>query len=101
MTTKSLPEKRLERYTLKYPEEVLMVAATISGETDQIMIFRGFSSSLMRPTAFDPDVLVLPADAEIEAIDRLQGPYNPAQPTYLEKGISWDVMDARLRELGI
>lgn len=91
----------MERYTLKYPEEVLMVTATISGETDQIAIFRGFSSSLMRPTAFDPDVPVLPEEAEIESIDRLQGPYDPAQPVYLEQGIAWEVLDARFRALGI
>jgi len=39
------------------------------GESDQIAIFKGFSSSLMRPTAFDPEVPVLPDKAKILTID--------------------------------
>lgn len=94
-------ERRLEQYTLKRPQEVLLVTVAIAGETDQVMIFKGFSSSLMRPTAFDPDVPVLPDDAEIVAIDRLQGPYNPAAPRYLEQGVTWNDMQSRLIELGL
>lgn len=44
--------KRLEQYTIKRPQEVLLVTVEIAGEEDQIAIFKGFSSSLMRPTAF-------------------------------------------------
>ena len=44
---------QLESYTLKRPQEVLIVHAQVAGEPDQIVIFRGFSSSLMRPTAFE------------------------------------------------
>lgn len=93
--------QRLEGYTIKHPNEVLLVTAQIDEEMDQIAIYRGFSSSLMRPTAFDPDVPVLPENGEIITIDRLQGPYDPSQPRYLEQGLSWDVMAQRLDALGI
>lgn len=95
------PGLRMEQYTLKHPQEVLLVTATVDGKPDQVAIFRGFSSSLMRPTAFDPEIPVLPEDCEIVAIDRLRGPFNPAQPQYIEQGISWATMDARLKELDL
>jgi len=101
MVAKTSPGFRLEQYTLKHPKEVLLVSATVDGEPDQVAIFRGFSSSLMRPTAFDPEVPVLPEDCEIVGIDRLQGPYNPAQPEYIEQGLSWETMDQRLQDLGL
>jgi hypothetical protein len=83
------PGKRLEQYTLLYPKEVLLVKAEIDGEPDEISIFKGFSSSLMRPTAFDPDIPVLPEGAVIHAIDRLLSPYNPAQPHFIQQNLSW------------
>lgn len=89
--------QRLEKYTIKHPDEVLLVTVTISGEADQIVIFRGFSSSLMRSTAFDPDVPVLPDDSEIISIDRLAAPYNPEHPRYLAQGLSWETMEAYLQ----
>lgn len=92
---------RLEQYTMKRPQEVLLVTIEIAGEPDQIAIFKGFSSSLMRSTAFDPDVPVLPDTAAIVSIDRLRGPLNPAQPDYLEQGLSWDEMQARLGQMGL
>lgn len=92
---------RLEQYTLQRPQEVLIVKANIAGEEDEIAIFRGFSSSLMRPTAFDVDVPVLPQDAKILSIDRLQGPYNPANPQYLEQGLSWEDFLQVLSQLGL
>jgi hypothetical protein len=95
------PGHRLEKYTAKRPQEVLVVSAEIAGELDKIMIFKGFSSSLMRPTAFDPDVPVLPADAKIIAIDRVQGPYNPANPRYLQQGLTWEAMQPLLSEVGV
>lgn len=44
------PVKRLEQYTIKRPQEVLLVTIEIFSEPDKIAIFKGFSSSLMRPT---------------------------------------------------
>ncbi|MEO1148768.1 MAG: hypothetical protein AAFY26_24640 [Cyanobacteria bacterium J06638_22] len=101
MAETNAPGIRMEQYTLKHPKEVLIVTAVIDGEPDQVAIFRGFSSSLMRPTAFDPEVPVLPTNCEIVAVDRLQGPYDPAQPQYIEKGITWETMDTRLQDLGL
>ena len=61
----------------------------------------GFSSSLMRPTAFDPDIAILPDDAIIVAIDRIASPYNPESPRYIQQGISWQAMEALLLEVGV
>ncbi|QYO63091.1 hypothetical protein [Leptolyngbya sp. 7M] len=92
---------RLEQYTLKRPQEVLIVTAEIDGEPDQITIFKGFSSSLMRPTDFDPDVPMLPAGTQIIAIDRLQSPYNPLTPRYIQQGLSLSEMEVLLQEVGV
>ncbi len=92
---------RLEQYTIKRPSEVLLVAAEISGESDQILIFKGFSSSLMRPTAFDPDVPVLPASARIVSIDRVKSPYNLDAPCYIQQGLTWETMEPLLAEVGV
>lgn len=92
---------RLEQYTAKCPHEVLLVTAEIEGELDQIAIFKGYSSSLMHPTAFDPDIPVLPDSAKIITIDRLEGPYDPHQPSYLQKGLSWEEFQLLLSEVGV
>ncbi len=99
MTTSA--SKRLEAYTLKKPQEVLIVEANIAGESDRLVIFKGFSSSLMRPTAFDPDVPILPPEAKIIKIDRLRSPYNPDSPHYLQQNLTWEEMELLLREVGI
>lgn len=93
--------KRLEQYTLKYPNEVLVVSAVVEGEVDQVLIFKGFSSSLMRSTAFDPDVPVLPDGSEIRSIDRLEGPYDPAAPRYLAQNLSQQDMENLLSAAGV
>lgn len=92
---------RLEQYTQKRPTEVLLVSAAIAGEPDQIMIFKGFSSSLMRPTAFDPDIPVLPEHAVIVHIDRLRSPYIPDYPQYIQAGLTWDQMELHLHEVNV
>jgi hypothetical protein len=93
--------RRLEQYTIKRPQEVLIVTAEIAGEEDQIAIFKGFSSSLMRPTAFDPDVPVLPPEAKIVAINRVASPYNPDAPRYLQQGLTWETMQQLLSDAGV
>lgn len=94
-------ERRLEQYTLKRPQEVLLVRAEIAGEPEEVVIFRGFSSSLTRPTDPDPDVPVLPESARIIAIDRLRSPYDPEHPQYLETGLTIAAMTALLIEMGV
>ena len=48
-------------------------------EAFELLIFRGFSSSLSHPTGFDPDQPALPATARIAAAELLAGPLNPSQ----------------------
>jgi hypothetical protein len=48
-------------------------------EPFELLIFRGFSSSLSHPTGFDPDQPALPATAEMGAAELLAGPLNPSQ----------------------
>jgi hypothetical protein len=93
--------ERLEQYTIKRPQEVLLVNAEVEGEEDQVMVFKGFSSSLMRPTAIDPDVPVLPNDAKVLLVDRLHGPYEPNNPTYIEQGIDPARLEKLLQEAGV
>lgn len=98
-------EKRLEQYTLKHPEEVLIVKVQWTDcqgqdEVDEVTVFKGFSSSLMRPTAFDPDTPIIPADAEVLSVDRLRSPYNPSQPQVIEEGLRWDQFAALLAQEG-
>ncbi|WP_416673211.1 DUF7734 family protein [Egbenema bharatensis] len=92
---------RLEQYTLKRPQEVLLVTIEDQGDTDQIAIFKGFSSSLMRSTDFDPDIPVLPATAKIMTVDRLQSPYTPQSPRYIQQGLSAEEMHQLLAEVGV
>jgi hypothetical protein len=97
----SLLEKRLERYTLKHPEEVLLVIVQYADEMDEVTIFKGFSSSLMRQTAFDPDVPIISAEAVVLSVDRFRSPYNPSQPQVIEQGLSWEEFSALLELDGI
>ncbi|MDJ0575061.1 MAG: hypothetical protein QNJ65_07820 [Xenococcaceae cyanobacterium MO_234.B1] len=93
---------RLEKYTMKRREEVLMVEVeTISGEPDTIVIYNGFSSSLMRPTNYDPDIPVIENDAKIISIDRLASPYDPVNPTYIQTGLTLSEMEKLLAETGV
>jgi hypothetical protein len=73
----------------------------ISDEQDKVAIFKGFSSSLMLPTAFDPEIPVIPDEAKIISIDRIASPYNPEAPRYIERQISWEAMQAILAEVGV
>ncbi|MDY7024587.1 MAG: hypothetical protein SWJ54_25110 [Cyanobacteriota bacterium] len=93
--------RRLEQYTEKCPQEVLIVQIESEGEVDEIAIFKGFSSSLMRPTAFDPDVPILPDEAKIIKIDRVASPYNPVEPRYLQQGLTWDTIQPLLSQMGV
>jgi hypothetical protein len=93
--------KRLEQYTIKKPEEVLLVKAIVGDREDEIIIFKGFSSSLMGQTDADPDIPVLPENGIITNIDRLKSPYHPNNPTYLEKDLTWEQMENLLFQMGI
>ncbi|MEH2295613.1 DUF7734 family protein [Nostoc sp.] len=93
--------KRLEEYTAKRHQEVLIVTVQIADEQDIIAVFKGFSSSLMRPTAFDADIPVIPDGANILNIDRVASPYNPEAPRYIQQGLSWSALEVLLSEVGV
>ncbi len=95
------PGQRLEKYTIRHPQEVLLVQAEIAGEVDQIVIFKGYSSSLTRPTSSDPDVPLIPETGTILTIDRLESPYDLAHPRYIQKGLTWEEFLPLLTESGI
>ena len=93
---------RLEKYTTKRREEVLMVhLQTAAGKPDTVMIYAGFSSSLMNPTAFDPDIPVISADSTIISIDRLVSPYDPNNPQYIESGLNLTAMEEILAKINL
>lgn len=93
---------RLENYTLKQKQEVLLISLeTSSGEEDVVVIFAGFSSSLMRETAFDPDIPVIAPDSKIISIDRLASPYNPDKPEYIDSQLTWSAMEDILQKANL
>lgn len=93
--------QRLEEYTRKCPEEVLIVTLEVDGDRDEVMIFKGFSSSLMHPTNFDPDIPIIAKDAKIIKIDRTRSPYNPDAPSYLQQGLTQAEMESKLSSLNV
>ncbi|WP_181280096.1 hypothetical protein [Aphanothece minutissima] len=72
----------LETISRERPDRVLRLVGTLPGsggdEPFELLIFRGFSSSVTHPTAFDPDQPALPASARITAALLLAGPLNPS-----------------------
>lgn len=93
--------RRLEQYTIKCPNEVLLVSIENDGQPDQVAIFKGFSSSLMNPTSSDPDMPVLPDSAIVQSVDRLESPYNPNAPRYVERGLNWAEFQRLLDAAGV
>jgi hypothetical protein len=89
----------LEQYSRQNPQEVLLVSLTVDGVPDQVAIFKGFSSSLMSPTAFDPDVPMIPDHAVIESIDRLESPYNPNNPRYIQRHLRWSEFEPLIADI--
>ncbi|MEM1168163.1 MAG: hypothetical protein AAGJ08_03495 [Cyanobacteria bacterium P01_H01_bin.35] len=92
---------RLEQYTIKRPNQVLIVKVLIDEQPDEIAIFKGFSSSLMQPTAFNPDIPVLPETAIIISVDIVASPYNPETPIYIQQGLTWEQMQSLLTQIGL
>lgn len=92
---------RLEQYTVQFPHEILLVNIEVNGQPDQIAIFKGFSSSLMCPTASDPEVPMIPTEAKIMGIDRLHGPYNPNSPRYIQRDLTWGEFERLLIQTGL
>lgn len=93
--------KRLEKYTIERPQEVLLVKVEIGEEEETIAIYRGFSSSLTKATASDPEVPIISEEAKIIAIDRVASPYIPDKPAYIERGLTRQEIENLLLEMGI
>ncbi len=91
----------LENYSQQHPQEVLVVKLKIDDDLDEVMIFKGFSSSLMRSTAFDPDVPVISDRAEILTVDRLVAPYKPQSPQYIQQAIAWGSFQELIAEINL
>lgn len=92
---------RLEQYTLRHPGEVLLLLVEREEGEDCILVFKGFSSSLVSPTYFDPEIPLVSAEDRILKVDRLASPYQPDRPEYLEQNIAWEEMARRLNDLGL
>ena len=79
----------LEAISRSRSDRVLRLTGTLPNEAGEasepfeLLIFRGFSSSVSHPTAFDPDQPALAESAQIRAAELLQGPLNPAQEVLL------------------
>lgn len=92
---------RLEKYTTRFQNEVLIVNLEhSSGDNDTVLVYNGFSGSLVRNTTYDPDIPVIEHDAKIITVDRLASPYDPAQPKYIERGLTSLDMEKLLLEAG-
>ncbi|KAK9115117.1 hypothetical protein Syun_021914 [Stephania yunnanensis] len=87
----------LESYTEYKMNEALLVRAMVDNQEEQVLIFKGFSSSLSYGTSPDPSRSVLPARAVITSIDRVKGPFDPSNIEYIEKGLTLDAFKNRLQ----
>ncbi|XP_024994624.1 uncharacterized protein LOC112527981 [Cynara cardunculus var. scolymus] len=78
----------LEFYSQVAKNEALLVKAVVDDEEVEILVFKGFSSSLSSGTSFDPTRSILPAKAVIKCIDRVKGPFDPSNIDYIEKDLT-------------
>ncbi|KAK3285629.1 hypothetical protein CYMTET_6774 [Cymbomonas tetramitiformis] len=92
--------ERLESYTEIFEKEVLVVRASVEDEEDEILVFRGFSSSLFRPTPEDLSESVLPVGVVVNAIDRMPAPYDPGKEC-IQEGMSVAEFESFLTEKGM
>ncbi|KAM0850850.1 hypothetical protein ACQ4PT_052809 [Festuca glaucescens] len=88
---------RLEAYSEGARGQALLVNATVDGETEVVLVFKGFSSSVSGRTAPDPAMSVLPERAIIQSVDVVEGPFDPNNIEYIEKDVSWEDFKSRLQ----
>ena len=62
-------------------------------EPFELLIFRGFSSSITHPTAFDPDQPALPDGSQLETAELLEGPLRPGAERLLRSGGVTDFLE--------
>ena len=83
---------RLEELSRSRPDRVLRLTGELPGdegglEPFELLIFRGFSSSVSHPTAFDPDQPALPETALIASLEGKRGMPIPRPPFPAVKGL--------------
>lgn len=91
----------LETYTRLRPREVLLVRVEINGLSEEVLVFRGASSSLTSPTPVDPGQPVIPPGARLLNVDRLKAPYLPNDPQVIATGLDQDQLERLLAEENI
>ncbi len=86
---------RLEGISRDRPDRVLRLLGRLPAdpandrpepEPFELLIFRGFSSSVTHPTAFDPDQPALPEGTRVETAELLEGPLRPGAERLLRSG---------------
>ncbi|WJX16774.1 hypothetical protein P8452_06763 [Trifolium repens] len=87
---------KLEFYSQSARGEALIVHALVDQNEVEVLIFKGFSSSLSYGTSPDPTRSILPARAVITSIDRIKGPFDPANIEYLQKDVPWEEFKTNL-----
>jgi len=73
----------LERYSERNPREVLRIQLEQEDGSDTVIIYRGFSSSLVRGTPADVSEPVIPHQARLITVERIQAPLDPVHPRIL------------------
>ena len=69
--------RELEERSRLNPERVIRLRGFVADDPFELLIYRGFSSSTSHPTAFDPDLSVLPEGTSLEQAELLKGPLRP------------------------
>ncbi|XP_057445535.1 uncharacterized protein LOC130737722 [Lotus japonicus] len=87
---------QLEFYSQSARGEAILVHALVDQEEVDVLIFKGFSSCLSYSTSPDPTRSILPARAVIMSIDRIKGPFDPANIVYLQKDVPWEEFKTNL-----
>ncbi|XP_010687806.2 uncharacterized protein LOC104901877 [Beta vulgaris subsp. vulgaris] len=85
----------LEMYSQSARGEALLVTAMVDDQEVEVLIFKGFSSCLSYGTSPDASKSVIPQRAIIKFIDRIKGPFNPANIEYIEKGLTLETFKSR------
>jgi hypothetical protein len=91
----------LEKYSEQHPQEVLQIDVETEGEKDTVLIFRGFSSSLVRATPADLNEPVIRPGTRLVRLDRLRSPLNPIAPEIIEADLPIPELIQRLQAEGI
>ena len=75
--------RELEERSRLNPERVIRLGGFVAEDPFELLIYRGFSSSTSHPTAFDPDLSVLPEGTILHEAELLKGPLRPGDESVL------------------